>query len=284
MTRSQGSGAEFSFLVLDQHVRVTCLDALLTDVVLGHYAAMAATMGGRPPDLPYIVGSDPASGGYSLVCPGQAEVTVPDLGTLLFCLDQDLTIALQRRRPDLLFLHAAALEHAGRAYLLAGDSGNGKSTTAWGLLHHGFGYLSDELGPIDLASLDVLPFQRALCLKRAPPAAYPLPGAGVFDFGDSMHVPVPALPARAVADRCRLGAVLFVRYRADLPAPVLRATSPAEAGARMYVNTLNALAHPGRGLDAVVRIVERVPCFVLESADLRSTCGVVRGLADAPAC
>ena len=35
--------------------------------------------------------------------------------------------------------------------------------------------LSDELGPVDLKTLRIHPFTRALMLKTNPPASYPLP-------------------------------------------------------------------------------------------------------------
>jgi hypothetical protein len=66
-----------------------------------------------------------------------------------------------------------------------------------------------------------------------------------------------------------------VRHRQGLRAPVLSEISAAQAGARLYVTALNALAHPNCGLDAVVRVAERVPCYGLESADLRATCELV---------
>jgi hypothetical protein len=55
----------------------------------------------------------------------------------------------------------------------------------------------------------------------------------------------------------------------------LRAVSAGEASARLYSNALNQFAHPDAGLDAVIRIAEMVPGFVLETADLASTCALV---------
>ncbi|MBA2722334.1 MAG: hypothetical protein H0U56_05450 [Methylibium sp.] len=264
-----------SFLIFGQRVQVVCSDGLLASAVAANYSALTAEFGEHRPDLHYILAGTSRPGEFLLTCRDRAAVTVLGMGRLLFDLEKDLTIALQQRRPDLLFLHAAALESSGNAYLLAGDSGHGKSTAAWGLLHHGFRYMSDELSPIDLCSLRVLPYPRALHLKRLPPPGYPLPVGDILDFGATLQVPVPALPAAAVCAPCALGAVIFVRYQAGPHPPVLRAISPAEAGARMYVTVLNALAHPGHGLDAVVHLAERVPCFSLRSADLRVTCEVV---------
>ena len=167
---------------------------------------------------------------------------------------------------------------AAQAWLLVGESGNGKSTTAWGLLHHGFRYLSDELSPIDLTTLQVHAYPHALCLKQPPPV-YPLPANRVLDLGATLHVPVDALPGALAAGPCDLGAVIFVRYGGHRPAPLLRAIGPAEAGARMYTCTLNALAHPDQGLDAVLHVAERIPGFALDSADLRTTCEALARLA-----
>jgi hypothetical protein len=56
--------------------------------------------------------------------------------------------------------------------------------------------------------------------------------------------------------------------------------SPAEAGARLYANTLNALAHPGSGLDVAIRIAGAVPAFVVNAGDLHATCELISGLED----
>jgi hypothetical protein len=41
---------------------------------------------------------------------------------------------------------------------------------------------------------------------------------------------------------------------------------------------LKVLAHPNRGLDAVVRVTEHAPRFALNSADLTSTCARIRSV------
>jgi hypothetical protein len=60
----------------------------------------------------------------------------------------------------------------------------------------------------------------------------------------------------------------------------VRAIGPAEAGARIYANALNALAHDDHGLDAVARIAETVPCFSVLSAGLPATCRLIRAAFD----
>jgi hypothetical protein len=204
----------------------------------------------------------------------QALRACEDPSELLFILEKDLTVELQKRRPELFFLHAAALALGDRAILLAAESGSGKSTTAWGLLHHGFRYLTDELSAIDLDALAVYPYPHALCLKRRPPV-YPLPEATI-DLGSTLHVPTSALPTPPVLERCPLAAVFLLRYEPATAMPEVRRLTPAEASARLYVTVLNALAHERRGLDAVARLAQALPCFFVTAGELSATCASIR--------
>ena len=153
-----------SLLVLGQRVQIDCVAPAVQALLTANFGAMAAADNeGEPPDLRYTVNCTGAA--FSIAREGQDPLTGVGLSDLLFLLEKDLTVELQMRRSDLLFLHSAAIEWGGKAYLFAAEAGSGKSTTTWALLHHGFGYLSDELSPIDLDSLAVLPYPHALCLK-----------------------------------------------------------------------------------------------------------------------
>jgi hypothetical protein len=143
------------------------------------------------------------------------------------------------------------------------------------LLHHGFRYLSDELSPIDLDSLMVVPYPHALCLKRSPTPDYRLPD-NAMRLGRTIHVPAQALPSAFVTGPRPLRGVLLVKHCPDLRRPVMRSIGSAEAGARLYVAALNALAHANRGLDAAISIAERVPCFAVSTGDLGLTCALIR--------
>jgi hypothetical protein len=271
-----------SFLMLDRHVRIACQDAWWADVVRANYAALLSPDCARAPDLEFTITGQADSQHHTLWQRGRGSLVESHASLLLFRLEKAVTVGLQRLRPDLYFLHAAALTRGGQACLLVGESGHGKSTTAWGLLHHGFDYLSDELGPIELSTLQVHPYSHALCMKRPPPAGCALPASSVINLGQTLHVPVNAMPARA-ADPCELGAVIFERHDRNLQSPRWRDVGAAEAGARLYAQALNALAHPGRGVDAVVDVAQRVPCYALDTADLRASCELLRDRLSAPA-
>jgi len=190
-----------------------------------------------------------------------------DLGDLLYLLDKSITLALQGARKDLYFVHGGAvITPDGRVVILTAASGSGKSTATWALLHHGFGYLSDELAPIDPGTLQVFGYPHALCLKRHPPAPYPLPVETLFT-SRSLHVPVVGMSAPA-----RLAAIFFVDHRYPENHPIVSELSPARAAMHLYANTLNPLAHHNDGLDAVVGITQNVPSYNLNTTNLGAAC------------
>jgi len=273
------------FSVLGLQVLVHCPDPELRRVLVGNFGAMASAEE-APPDMEFRVERSETSWSLSPAQPGGETLAAVDSSDLLFLLEKQLTLELQRRRPHLFFLHAAAIALGGKACLFAAESGAGKSTTTWAMLHHGFDYLTDELSAVDISSMRVFPYPHAICLKRPPPHSYPLPPAAMH-LGRTLHIPACSLPAAAASEAAPVAAVFFLKYQPDRRTPELRPIGPAEAGARLYANALNALAHPAHGLDAVARIAEQVPCFSLSSAGLPSTCRLIRAafeeaLADVP--
>lgn len=268
---SQGvsGGGTLALTLVDRHVHVQCEDAAAYALLATSYGALRD----RPlaPHLRYTVGRDGATGGFSLWREGVDPLTDLDDAAFLFHFEKDLTVELQKLRSDLYFVHAAALAWAGRAVMFVAPSGSGKSTVAWALLHHGFGYLSDELAPIDLATLTVHPYPHALCLKAVPPAAYPLPIATLWT-SSTIHIPTTALPGEVTKAPQPLAAIFFLRYCPEAAQPTLRRIGKAEAATRLLANALNPLAHPAAGLDGAVAIAQRSACFELCTAALPPTC------------
>lgn len=261
--------------ILGQQVRIDCSRPELNKVLRLNFGAMAAPNSDRRADLEYRIEASADSAGIALLRVGQPTQNADSDGDLLFLLEKDLTVELQKRRADCFFMHAAAVEWNGGCYLLAAESGGGKSTTTWGLVHHGFRYLSDELSAIDLETMMVLPYPHAICLKQLPPPNYPLPEVALH-LGRTIHVPTSALPSSLVAAPRRLRGVFFVKHSPDLGSPAIHSVGRAEAAARIYVCALNALAHENRGLDASVRIAEHAHCFALSAGDLAQTCALIR--------
>jgi hypothetical protein len=259
--------------VLGCTVRIHCQEEEARRLLTGNYVLR------REPsehvELEYVIGKYREGASYFLQQGSQLVRTAAGAGELLLLFEEDLTLELQRVRANLYFLHAAALEWAGKAYLLVAPSGSGKSTTTWALLHHGFGYLSDELGPVDLNTLKVHPYPHALCLKAEPPMAYPLPGK-ILRTDRTWHIPPTHLPSGVSAGPLPIAALFFVQYSPEASSPVVQSLSKAEAGVRVFASALNPLAHPGEGLDGAIKIAAASPCFKLTTADLPSTCRLVQ--------
>ncbi len=193
---------------------------------------------------------------------------------LLYDLEKDVIFEVQHLRSELYFLHSAVIAWQGRASLFVAESGGGKSTTAWALLHHGYDYLSDEVAPIALDTLHVLPYPRALGLKRSPPEPYVLP-AETMHLSWSLHIPTNALPGRVAVDACPLDAIFLMQHDPAAREPSLQLITAAEAAARLFVHALNTLAHPNMGLDAVLRIASHTRCYALTTARLPETCELI---------
>ena len=253
-------------------MRIECSDPRLLRLVKGLYGRFAVAR--RPEREVFHLARDARGARLHGSTGGGVRVSARDESALLSWLDDELTIGAQRHRPDLLFVHAAALARNGGAVLLAAESGGGKSTTSWAALHHGFTLLSDELAPVDPRTLLVHAHPRAVCLKARPPRPYVLP-AGTLRSGGGFHVPAGLLPRAPSRGPLPLAALVFVSYRRELDRPQLRPIRPAEAAARLYSHALNPLAHPEDGLAPAAALSKAVPAYVLLSSDLPETCALL---------
>ena len=255
-------------------VQINCCDAGVYALLTANHGQMQSRKSGVP-RLEYTISRRCEPSGFCIARWGGESLTAADDGELLFLLEKELTIELQKLRRDLYFLHAGALECCGRALLLVAPSGSGKSTTTWGLLHHGFRYLSDELAALDLDTLEVQPYAHAICLKRNPPAPYFLPDQAVRT-ASTVHIPMSQLPSGVTAEPTRVAVIFFLDYNSGRHTPALRQLSSAEAAARLFANALNPLAHPDEGLAGAARIAQTIPSFHLTSGELRLTCELMR--------
>lgn len=266
-------------------IDIVCLDDAACRLALANYSAFAVTPSVTAvPDLIYEAARNAT--GFRLRRLTAEPAAEPacawerlNAAELIFLLEKDLTIEAQKRRPDLYFLHAAALLYRDSAFLLIGRSGNGKSTTCWGLLHHGCGYLSDELAPIDLQRHTVQPYPHALCLKSEPAPPYTLP-RDVLRTAPTLHVTVEHLPCPVIHTPSPLKAIFHIQHRGVEHAPALTELSTAEAGMLIYANALNPLCHNEDGLDAALDIARQCRVFNLITGRLDASVKTILGALD----
>jgi hypothetical protein len=183
-----------------------------------------------------------------------------------------------------LLFHAGAVTNAGRGFLLPGDSGSGKSTLVAGLLGAGFDYVSDDVAPVEPASLTLLPFAKSVSLR--PGARRPLA---------TWH---PHLHERSRATDVEGAAEWFLTPEASSwppgPAPVRYVVLPQyAAGARTQLTPIRRSAAlerliaqsfsqrelGQRGIERTVAMLREADCFALRFGSLRRAVDLLRRLA-----
>jgi hypothetical protein len=80
------------------------------------------------------------------------------LDEILMNLDNEVILQFIFGKPSFLWLHAGAAAFAGRAALVCGASGHGKSTTIAALCRLGWHFLADDITPLDPHADRVFPF------------------------------------------------------------------------------------------------------------------------------
>jgi len=265
-----------SLQILNISVNILCADSRIHKLLINNFGALQAQTGSSvvKADIEYSVQTK-GDNLFSIKRFDASIIENADVYDLIYFLEKDITVELQKIRKDLLFIHAAALEYDNKACMIVAPSGSGKSTTTWALLHHGFRYCSDELAPIDLSTMMISAYPHALCLKSSPPEPYNLPN-NVIKTIATIHVPVEYLPAEVCDHPVRLAAIFFLKYNPDIQEPEIHEISAAEASARLYANALNPLAHPEGGIDAGISVAKSCECFNVTSADLGLTANLIK--------
>ena len=187
-----------------------------------------------------------------------------------------------------LLLHSGAVEVAGHGVLFPGSSGSGKSTLVAGLVRSGFGYLTDELAALDLASGMLLPYAKPITVKPGSfavladmdPEAWPVPATGCGG-GQEWHVAVGEGTGRGIGTPCAPGFVIAPHFDAGVDT-TLRPLSETQAFFALAVNAVNLVPHGSIGTRALGRLAGACHCFSLAFSDLDEACRLVRELVAGP--
>lgn len=257
-------------------IRIDCDDHGLHEILARNFEAM--NVNADVCELEYRIQKKNDNGRFVVSRPGsEFQANAKNVGELIYLLEGDLVVKLQLLRPNLLFLHSAVVSDGTATHLFTGPSGAGKSTICWGLLHHGFRYLSDELAPVDLQNGSVAPYPHALCLKSAPPSGYQTP-TETISTERGLHIPPSTMPSRFLDSGLPIGSIFFVKHQPDAEAPAIRQIGTAEAATRLYPNILNALAHKNDGLGAALQLVRSANCYRLDTTSLAQSCALIKNV------
>lgn len=164
-------------------------------------------------------------------------------------------------RPDLLWIHAGAVSFGGRAIVLVGPSGQGKSTIVEALLDWGCSYLSDEIAPIDPITVAVLPFPVSPW-KRAASQEY-LPPERMHEL---TKVQVQLVPRSVSQAPVPISHVYFVCHNRPPFSVRLDACSPSVAVVELLKNSFNLDESRVAEIERLCKVTSRVDATHLSYA------------------
>jgi HprK-related kinase A len=196
----------------------------------------------------------------------------------------NLQIALGERH--YLLLHAATVELDGKALILTGESGSGKSTMSAVLMSEGWRLLGDEFALIEPLTGMAYPFPRPISLKNSGVAA--LTGA-VKDNrfgpllkdtpkGDLRHLRPDAASIEAMDVPARPALLLFPAFgRPEAVRPV----GQGEVFVRLTQASTNYTALGEVGFMTLTRFVRDMPAHAIDYPDTKTGVKLVGQLWDA---
>lgn len=183
----------------------------------------------------------------------------------------------------LIAIHSASIATPGGILVIAGASGQGKSTLALGLAHRGFGLLSDELAVIDRDG-SVLPYARSVhvrpdTLELIPALAFLRERPRLTLGGGSEWAVTPA----ELRDRWGgtpptagpLAAILLLDGVPGAADPSIDVISPGVASLELVRSSWAASVEFGATLARLAAATSSVPCARLQSGPLERTLDVV---------
>ncbi|MBU0718410.1 MAG: hypothetical protein KJ749_09195 [Planctomycetes bacterium] len=197
---------------------------------------------------------------------------------------------LARVVPQFLQLHASSLEVDGEGVILPGVSGSGKSTLTVGLMMRGWRYLCDEFALLNVDTLKLSPFPRAICLKKdsfpvAESLGIKLQGRRHHHKGTKGQVVFlnpQAVYRDSVGRACPIRYVIFPTYTPGA-SPTLIPISRAEAAFNLHHVCFNLFGCQAPAAEVLAKMIREAACYRLISGDIGSTCDLLQGLVEGQA-
>lgn len=174
-------------------------------------------------------------------------------------------------------IHSAVVERGGRALVLPGQPGSGKSTLCAALALSDWRILSDELTIVSQESGLVRPVPRPISLKGSsidlirgafPDASLTTPIHATHK-GAIAYARAPIAAVRAVGLAVPIGFVVFPKFKAGTSLvyePLPRAVALAE----LMEHTFNVGLLGAEGFMSLARAIANAECFAVEYGDLAS--------------
>jgi hypothetical protein len=195
-------------------------------------------------------------GGYSVR--GASELDFRGkIASLYDHVKNELLFQFIRERQDLLWLHAGAVERHGQALLVAGPSGQGKSTLSTLLCERGWNFMSDDIAPVRMSSDEVLAFPLAPFRRVATGRRVARRNLGTLS---KEMVSIPAHSIRREA--ATIGRIVFPTYRARAR-PKLTRLASGNAAFELLRSYTNFVDHKASGVARAAELARTIPAYEL---------------------
>ena len=188
-----------------------------------------------------------------------------------------------------LMIHSAIVEKGGRAIILAGPPGSGKSTLCAALLGKGWRLLSDEFTLLRPDDGGLVPIPRPVALKGTSIGLIRelVPDACIGPIFPGTHkgtITHLRPPTDAVLRQCEIarpGWIAFPKYRPGAETRLVP-MSKGQAFARLIDNCFNYEALGQVGFDCLTDAIDAADCYELPLGDCDLAVRAIDSLAEAP--
>lgn len=251
---------EVTLSMLGSHFRVVSDDERVLDLVRVLWGPF---LDGAVEDA-HEAEVDAAEGGWYVRVSGERPIQAADPWVLMSSLRNSLSRRAIDRATGIVPLHGAAVERDGLVVVLSGPPRTGKTTLLLDLLERGWLLVTDDLVPLDPATLTAAPFPKPLSVRD--PARWERFATG-WDVPEWLPPPstVGLIPATALAGAAvevyDPSVLVFPRFTQGA-APELRRLTAAQLVARVADNLHTAAPTPAT-LGALARL-GTLPGFTIE--------------------
>jgi len=178
-----------------------------------------------------------------------------------------------------LIFHAAILEKDGKAILLPGEPGSGKSTLCTILAHTGWSLMSDELTLLTVPTAEVIPIPKPISLKNQSISViknlFPKSDFGnVYENtskGTLTHLKAP-LPSTQVA---KIKWIIFPKFGEHAETDLQEITKGA-AHMRLLQNAFNHNVFGKTGFETINRVLDQSEVFSFSYSDSDTALNAVK--------
>ncbi len=201
---------------------------------------------------------------HRVVVDDQADAEICSVTDLMPVVNRAVVTAFIRARPDLVWLHAGAVQLDGRALAVVGPWGHGKSTIATSLLKRGWTYLSDDVAPFDPSNLAIHPFPEVPRVRQGPGTLLDRESVATLH-----KVDVGLSDAAIARTPATCAGLIFPVYQSEGPNR-FSLCPPSRAALLVLEGCLSFAHHREAALRFAASLAQTVPAFHLSYSDVES--------------